>query len=676
MYRDRRDNYNPYMQPYLSVDYAGNSVYQPVYDPNETARMADLLNKSQQRYDVGIGEFNEFQGQIGGMQTYDTNGLQNRTNEFTAKVQDVVKNQYNGDYGNAANEIAKMIAQEKSNPFYKFNAEQLKQAQAFEQAKIQRRNSGERFVGLNDPRKINLQEAMQNNDFTKLQADYLIAPDYDQVATELIKDVPYNASEFYRGLSKAEQATFGEAMQTGDLSGFLVKSGYASNTEKLKQLESGLSKSLYNKHKDAFNAEAEAAGFKSGEEYAKSVVKNKIPQLSFTKSTVDVDNMNSKDGGKSGNSNGVFRAITDTSVIDESTQDNINGITSAISEKRLSLNDPKYKQTGLSSYLGVAGTVAGYDAEKNKEYAKNLLVTSGVLPIGGMKEATLTAAGLTGLYAGAKNLESKLMVGLAKNITGQGIVEDAKNMVNDFVQLNGTIDGIPTTKDGNIDYDAYYPIVSRALLNGTAMQNKLFVLGGEDKDGVYNEKELNRTSGSAMPSNVYIKDEDGNEKSVNKDEVTKELGISEDVMYDDFKSSIYNPKTGKIQARYVSKKDDKTYSFEYVDEGISKALKPIHKIYKDVSSKGYSVVPFSDPKDGQLYLVSANSITVDENGNPLVNTYVYHTKDKNVLDNIKSPQDARNYIESKVVTNSDGSKSPLYDSLENYSGMIFSNINK
>jgi len=319
----RRNNYNPYTFGYQAPLESASISYNPVYDPAETQRMTELLQQRQQRYDVGREALSEFEGQVGGMQTYAPDALNQRLESFNQKALDLVNNQYGRDYGLAYNDLKGLISKEKSDPFYKFNAEQVRQAEEFEKARLQKRAGNERFLAVNDPRKVNLEEAMASKDFTKLQADYLIAPDYDEAATELIKNVPANASEFYTSLSTSEKALFGE---TGyDVGAFIAKTSESGNASKLAGLSDELTKSLYGKYKQQFEYEGKLAG-KTGEQYAKEFVDNKIEQLKYSKTGRDISFQGDKTPSTSKNTDEYGFPLTRPmdNVVSNKNQEHVN----------------------------------------------------------------------------------------------------------------------------------------------------------------------------------------------------------------------------------------------------------------------------------------------------------------------------------------------------------------
>lgn len=187
----RRNRYNPYTQQYLAPIQGASSVYQPIYDPSETDRMAQILQQRQQRYDVGQQRLSEAQSQIGGMQTYSPDLLNERLGEFTGNIQGMVEDQYGGDWGLAANDITSAIAKERANPLYKLIDYQNKQAAAFEKAKLETPEG--KFIDINDPRQ-NLQQAYEasqagQDPYSMLEAKFAQIPDRAKLVEQQFADI-------------------------------------------------------------------------------------------------------------------------------------------------------------------------------------------------------------------------------------------------------------------------------------------------------------------------------------------------------------------------------------------------------------------------------------------------------------------------------------------------------
>jgi len=128
MVNRRHNNYNPYTFGYQAPLESASISYNPTFDPAEHQMLVESLAKSQQRYDVGREALSEFEGQVGGMQTYAPDALNQRLESFNQKALDLVNNQYGRDYGLAYNDLKGLISKEKSDPFYKLNAAQVRAA--------------------------------------------------------------------------------------------------------------------------------------------------------------------------------------------------------------------------------------------------------------------------------------------------------------------------------------------------------------------------------------------------------------------------------------------------------------------------------------------------------------------------------------------------------------------
>lgn len=195
------NRYNPYTQTHLN-QLGQENTYQPVYDPSETARYADLLTRRQQRFDATRQNLAQFQGQVAGQQTFAPDILEGQLGNFNEKVQDVVNNQYGGDYGLAANDIVDMISQERANPVYKLIQYQNQQAQQFEAA---RAKDPARFIELQDPRS---REALESailaqqeggDPYSMLQGQFTKRDDYiGNVNKQFNKFVPDISESVYK----------------------------------------------------------------------------------------------------------------------------------------------------------------------------------------------------------------------------------------------------------------------------------------------------------------------------------------------------------------------------------------------------------------------------------------------------------------------------------------------
>jgi len=210
----RHNGYNPYTYGATAPIEGSSIVYQPVYDPNETAMMTELLQQRQGRYDTARQNLSEFQGQVGGMDTYAPDMLNQKLEGFNTKVSDLVKTQYGGDYGLAANDIVNMMAQEKKDPFYKLNAAQVKAAEEMRQA---RAKDPSKFYEFANAKPITsedyLKQAYQEKNMGAFDEPmYGYTPDtYDMAAKQLKNVNPNVSTELFNEFSDKDKAKLAEA---------------------------------------------------------------------------------------------------------------------------------------------------------------------------------------------------------------------------------------------------------------------------------------------------------------------------------------------------------------------------------------------------------------------------------------------------------------------------------
>lgn len=284
MARRNYNRYNPYTQPYLAPIQGANAVYQPIYDPSETDRMLRLLEQRQQRYDVGQQRLAEAQSQIGGMQTYAPDLLGERLGQFTSDVQKMVDEQYGGDFGLAANDITSMIAKERANPLYRAIAEQNRQAEAYEKARLQKFKPGERFIGIQDPRTVDLSEIIQSGSLSGLEAQYAVAPNRDAIAEDIISRVkPNQVTELYKSLGEGDKKTLRDAgIKDTDAAGiFRTLSSKGVSNKRLQALETQFANSLLNSDPTLI----QEFGLEGAKEEARNIIRNVSPQMSYYQET-------------------------------------------------------------------------------------------------------------------------------------------------------------------------------------------------------------------------------------------------------------------------------------------------------------------------------------------------------------------------------------------------------
>jgi len=140
-----------------------------MYNPESQAQFIEAVAKRQERFDTAkMAEAQEI-ARLGETETYDLPELNNRIKAFESSINDLVKNKYNGDYGAAANEIAKMIGTERTNPFYHFNKQKVEMSKAYLDTKMK---LGANFLSSGNPLNVTFQDWQQGKtfDFTPINS--------------------------------------------------------------------------------------------------------------------------------------------------------------------------------------------------------------------------------------------------------------------------------------------------------------------------------------------------------------------------------------------------------------------------------------------------------------------------------------------------------------------------
>jgi len=149
---------------YYRGQFSPEQAYQPVgneldiismYNPDVEGRFTEAIEKHQGRFDIAKAAEAAELARIGEMETYDLSELNNRLKAFESGINNTVKEKYNGDYGAAANEIAKMIGTERTNPFYHFNKQKVEMGKAYLDSKIK---LGANFLSVGNPFNISFKE--------------------------------------------------------------------------------------------------------------------------------------------------------------------------------------------------------------------------------------------------------------------------------------------------------------------------------------------------------------------------------------------------------------------------------------------------------------------------------------------------------------------------------------
>lgn len=144
-----------------------------MYDPESMNQYVEAVSKRQERFDAGkMAEAAEI-ARLGETETYDLKELNNRIKSFESDINSLVNDKYNGDYGAAANDIAKKIGTERSNPFYHFNKQKVEMGKAYLDAKMK---LGSKFMSSKSPFDVSFQ-SWQNGDtfeFTPINRDDIV----------------------------------------------------------------------------------------------------------------------------------------------------------------------------------------------------------------------------------------------------------------------------------------------------------------------------------------------------------------------------------------------------------------------------------------------------------------------------------------------------------------------
>lgn len=134
---------------------AGGDGIISMYTPEVMNQFIGAVAQRQERFDTAkMAEAQEI-ARIGETETYDLPELNKRVKAFESGINDLVKNKYNGDYSAAANEIAKQIGTERTNPFYHFNKQKVEMGKAYLDAKMK---LGVNFLSAGNPMSVSFQD--------------------------------------------------------------------------------------------------------------------------------------------------------------------------------------------------------------------------------------------------------------------------------------------------------------------------------------------------------------------------------------------------------------------------------------------------------------------------------------------------------------------------------------
>lgn len=139
----------------------GPPVYS-MYRPEAEAALTQAVAGRQQRFDVATQGLAQELARMGDIETYDRGELEQRIGSFTGRVNKLVQDKYGGDYSAAANELATMVGQERSDPFWAFNKQKVEAVKTYQQDK---RRLGANFLSVGDPTDVTIDDWKQGADF-------------------------------------------------------------------------------------------------------------------------------------------------------------------------------------------------------------------------------------------------------------------------------------------------------------------------------------------------------------------------------------------------------------------------------------------------------------------------------------------------------------------------------
>jgi len=134
--------------------------YQSQFVPTDFNTVGNVLGMFRQdmaqrnkEFDQGQAFENAAIAEAYGTESFDNDLLNQQVQSLETRINDAVT-KYGGDYGAASQDIARLIAKERSNPFWKLNARKVEQIKEFEDLK--RRNPS--LIALRSPKDISLSQ--------------------------------------------------------------------------------------------------------------------------------------------------------------------------------------------------------------------------------------------------------------------------------------------------------------------------------------------------------------------------------------------------------------------------------------------------------------------------------------------------------------------------------------
>lgn len=168
---------------------SGPEIYS-MYNPQAEQQFMQAVGQRQERFDATNMAYAAEKARIGEMDTYNLAGLTKQLGNFEGKIKEVVRDKYNGDWGAAANEVARMIGTERSNPFYHYNKQQVEVGKTYLEDK---RRLGSNFMSTNNPLEITFEEWQQGKpmEYTPVNREDIVkqaAIEFGSIADTIIND--------------------------------------------------------------------------------------------------------------------------------------------------------------------------------------------------------------------------------------------------------------------------------------------------------------------------------------------------------------------------------------------------------------------------------------------------------------------------------------------------------
>jgi len=192
--------------------YGNRSQQEPIsmYNPQAEAQFLQATQMAQERFDKASMAASQSLATIGGMDTYDAPELQQRLKSTQDKINKLVQDKYNGDYGAASNEIVNIIGAERTNPFYKFNQQKLAAAKTFQEDK---RRIGAGFMSANDPMSVSFKDWQEGEDFSysPIDREDIVnnsASMFKSIANQLMSDPNFRSTNQGKFLERTLQYGF------------------------------------------------------------------------------------------------------------------------------------------------------------------------------------------------------------------------------------------------------------------------------------------------------------------------------------------------------------------------------------------------------------------------------------------------------------------------------------